>query len=310
MLNKKYIIIIFFIIFIFFIIINKYLKKEYYKKYDYAILIFHQEWTDIINCLPLINYYNNKYLKLYVVIRDDAVNILKFYIKDLNNIELITFEYKKFMFSQKNMNNYKLCNSIILNNPIISSNSEYLFHGFCDIYTNKNKNKFIKNGLFTIKNIGNIFYTIYDLPLKIRVNYFIFNRDYKLEDLTYNNFIKENGKKYILYHSNNNIDFLINKKNKKYINLNKKSNIFFDYIKILENSIEIHLIDSCWAAFIYLLDAKYNLFKNIKIYLYPIRGYINMFKEPILLDNWIFIKQNSFKIFINLFKNKILKMDV
>jgi len=50
------------------------------------------------------------------------------------------------------------------------------------------------------------------------------------------------------------------------------------------------------AAFIYLLDTKYNLFNNKKIYLYPIRGYTKMFNDPIKLDNWIFVKQNFFTI--------------
>ena len=36
-----------------------------------------------------------------------------------------------------------------------------------------------------------------------------------------------------------------------YVNLNGITNIFFDYIKILENSIEIHLLDSVWGALVY-----------------------------------------------------------
>ena len=36
----------------------------------------------------------------------------------------------------------------------------------------------------------------------------------------------------------------------------------FDYIKIIENAQEIHLLDSVWGTLIYQLDAKYNLFKK------------------------------------------------
>jgi predicted RNase H-like HicB family nuclease len=57
----------------------------------------------------------------------------------------------------------------------------------------------------------------------------------------------------------------------------------------LENALEIHLLDSVWGAFIYQLDAKYNLFQNKKIFLYAKRGHIRMFKEPIKLKNWIII---------------------
>ena len=49
----------------------------------------------------------------------------------------------------------------------------------------------------------------------------------------------------------------------------------------------MHLLDSFWGVFIYLLDAKYKLFKNKKITLYVKRGYYKMFTEPVKLDNWI-----------------------
>jgi len=248
---KNYII-IFFIILISFIIINKYFKKNNLTtrniKYDNSILIFEQGWTDIFNCLSLINYYHTKYLKLYVVIRNDAIEIVNFYIKDLNNIELIIFDNKKFI-NGPIINDAKLCNYVISNYSKISNNLDYLFHGFSDVCSNKYKNSFIKNYLLNPSNFVNNFYILYNIPISTRIDYFIFSRDNKLENLTYNNFIKENGKKYILYHSNdNNIDFIGIKKNEKYINLNKKTNIFFDYIKILENAIEIHLIDSSWES--------------------------------------------------------------
>ena len=58
-------------------------------------------------------------------------------------------------------------------------------------------------------------------------------------------------------------------------------------IKVLENAIEIHLLDSVWGAFIYQLDAKYKLFQSKKIVLYAKRGYHKMFLSPVKLNNWI-----------------------
>ena len=58
-------------------------------------------------------------------------------------------------------------------------------------------------------------------------------------------------------------------------------------IKVLENAIEIHLLDSVWGALIYQLDAKYKLFQSKKIILYAKRGYNAMFLSPVKLDNWI-----------------------
>ena len=171
------------------------------------------------------------------------------------------------------------------------NNSDILFHGWADKYrTDHYKDKFLKIMEIDGKNFVNNFYLPYDIPTNNRIENFIFTRDTELENNTYNNFINENGEKYILYHSNDdNTDFITNKTSEKYINLNKKTNTFFDYIKILENSIEIHVIDSSWGAFIYLLNCKYGLFKDKKIYLYPTRGYIEMFQNPILLDNWTFV---------------------
>jgi hypothetical protein len=143
----------------------------------------------------------------------------------------------------------------------------------------KNKFRFI-DGCF-VKG----FYSSYDIPYITRVNNFTFNRDYELENKTYTNFISIHGNNYIVYHEIiENYD-----KNKKIINLNGISNLFFDYIKVLENAYEIHLLDSVWAAFIYLLDAKYKLFQNKNIILYARRGYRKMFEDPIKLDNWTII---------------------
>jgi hypothetical protein len=133
----------------------------------------------------------------------------------------------------------------------------------------------------------NSFYECYDIPYITRINDFIFNRDYELENKVYNNFIKKYGTEYILYHE------VIENYNTKIpiINLKGISNIFFDMIKVLENAIEIHLKDSVWGALIYQLDAKYRIFKNKKIVLYPERGYVKMFTEPVKLNNWIINKK-------------------
>ena len=284
-----YIIILTILIIILFYLFNNLLSFIENFKNNNGILFFCQGWTDMFNSLSLINYYSKRYTKLYVVIRKNSYELFNFYIKNFNNIILITFDSD--IYCKK-----LVCNDDLIYNHLKEKykdlfNSEYLFHGWSDKYrTDKYKDIFSKNMKIDGSNFVNLFYTSYDLKSNIRIDYFIFNRDYDLENSTYNSFINENGEKYILYHSNhNNIDFIKNQMPYNYVNLNKRTNIFFDYIKILENSIEIHLIDSSWAAFIYLLECKYDLFKNKKIYLYSIRNYTKMFQDPILLDNWIFI---------------------
>ena len=244
------------------------MKKE-------GILYFHQGWTDIINCLALINYYCNIYDKIYLIIRNDSDQLINFYTKDITNIQI-------FYEEKKNIDENGIQFVINKYNNINLNNVDFLGIG-CHDYIRKDQynNKFrCIDGCF-VKG----FYESYDIPYISRVDNFIFNRNYQLEEETYNNFINLYGTEYILYHEvienyNNNL---------KIINLNGISNIFFDYIKILENAIEIHLLDSVWGAFIYHLNAKYKLFKNKKIVLYAKRGYRKMFEEPIKLDNWIIL---------------------
>lgn len=285
-------IILFLIILFIYIIIDKLI---YYSNYSIegfnneGLLFCCQGWTDIFNTFGLINYYSLKYSKLYIIYKKEAFDLVNFYIKNLNNIELILID--NIYCKESNCTDNEIYNYLKKNKKDILNNSKYLFHGWMDEHRiDKYKNIFLKNMKIDDSNFVNLFYTSYDLSSSIRIDYFIFNRDYDLENITYNNFINKYGEKYILYHSNDDdINFIIDKKSYKYINLNKNTDIFFDYIKILENAIEFHLIDSSWAAFIYLLECKYNLFIDKKIYLYPIRNYKKMFQDPILLNNWIFI---------------------
>ncbi len=127
-----------------------------------------------------------------------------------------------------------------------------------------------------------------------RINYFNINRDLNKEEIIYKNFCDINGCKYILYHNSNNLitkeinNIIKNNNDLKFINLDNISSIFFDYIKVIQNSKEIYLIDSVWSVMIYLLSCKYFLFNNIKITVYCKRNHYN-FYEQIKLDNWILI---------------------
>jgi hypothetical protein len=239
-------------------------------------LYFHQGWTDIINCLGLIQFYlDNSYGKIYLIIREDAYNIINFYIKQFNNVEPIYVN--KNLLDNKNIIQY-------LNYKNYNLSYEFLFHGMHDIFRKDiYKNKF-SNKFYFVES----FYKSYNIEYINRINKFTLIRDNKLENDAYENFIRIYGSKYILHHEileceNNKND------NLNIINLNSKTNLFFDYIKILENALELHLIDSIWAAFVYLLDARYSIFSNKKIYVYCKRNHNKMFEHPYRLSNWIFL---------------------
>lgn len=247
-------------------------KKNVNYKNTNGLLYFHQGWTDIINSLGLINYYCEIYKNIYLLIRKDSSKIIDFYASNIKNLNIL-YENKSDL-DNNNINNfikkYKL------------KNIDLLLIGVHDKNRNDNyKNKFRGNKFFV-----NAFYECYDVDYMNRIIKFDFIRNYELENKTYEKFIKKHGNKYILYHEIiENYDKTI-----PIINLNKISEVFFDMIKILENAIELHLLDSVWGAFIYQLDCKYKLFQNKKIYIYCKRGYVPIFTEPIKLDNWIISK--------------------
>jgi hypothetical protein len=243
-----------------------------------GILYFHQGWTDIFNCLSLIDYYYQyDYDKIYLLIRNDAKAFIDYYIENKKD-KIIPLYVDKY-----NLDNYNFGRDI----DNIKSNKIILFHGGHDsIRTDKYKNNYVKIPYFFVES----FYSCYDIEYMNRVKCFNVARDLELENITYNNFIQKYGDKYILHHEINDIEkkydveYVV-----EYVNLNGISDIFFDYIKVLENAIEIHLLDSVWGALVYLLDAKYKLFSNKKIYIYCRRNYIEMFIKPVKLENWIFV---------------------
>jgi len=231
----------------------------------------HQGWTDIINCLPLLNYYKKECKDIYFIVREDAKDLVNFYTKDLNiNILLIPKQI---------LDSYNIFSIIQHINITINDDDLIKFHGNFDIYRkDEYKSSFSKcNDFFSIA-----FYTAYNINPNTRINYFNITRDIEVENNIYNNFIIKYGTEYILTHGN--IDISKNN-NICYVKLDEISSTFFDMIAVLQNAKEIHLIDSIWAAIIFLLETKYNIFSNKNITIYCKRGYYDMFKIDHVLHN-------------------------
>ena len=236
-------------------------------------MFFHQGWTDIINCLPLINYYSKNYDSLELIIRKDSKDLVDFYLNQFSNVTPLYLE-KSILDS--NIKSYLHTNE----------NESLLFFGVHDfLRTDSNKDSFRTSGPgFFVKK----FYTPYNIPYEERINSFNIIRDHSIEDEIYKKVIGDYDGEYIVVHedSERGLSLGTNNKDIKIIKLNGVSDVFFDYIKVLENAKSIHLIDSVWAAICYLLDAKYTLLKNIDVNVHCLRGYEEMFIEPKKLPNW------------------------
>jgi len=261
-----------------------------------AVLLFHQGWTDIINSLGLIGYFSNKYEKLYLINRSDAEPLINFYVKQFRNVIPL-------YMSKETIDNFPyFINNIAYSRGVYKElvNSKKLYIGYYDgCRDDEYKGSFENRSVRAVNQTDepddwfvDAFYSSYNIDPINRISMFSIIRDLDIEKNKKDSIIKTN-KPYILYHC---IDVEEIKLNTQLdintidlINLSEISYIFFDCIKLLEDSIEIHIHDSVWGLICYLLDVKYALFKNKKIYIYPKRDYTRMFINP-KLDNWIIIK--------------------
>jgi hypothetical protein len=275
------------------------MKEQSNKK---SCIYFHQGWTDIIMCLSLITYYRKKYDEIYVIIRSDAKELLDFYVREKEGVHIIYINTDNGRF-YGNINTQGNSNNVFYDgtNIEIPNDFEIMFHAEHDIHR-KDKYRGYWNQPESLKkkcnHFSEMFYTFYDIDFNVRIDEFTLKRDYVLEEKKYKEFIEKYGKDYVIYHDDelNNlngfhhvstkIEFENMNKDYNYVNINKQSKIFFDYIKIFQESKEIHLVDSIWACLIYQLDAKYNILENKEVNVYCKRGHNNLFEYPIKLSNW------------------------
>jgi hypothetical protein len=159
-----------------------------------------------------------------------------------------------------------------------------LFTGVYDIFRIDEYKGVYGSGVQT-GSFADAFYTLYNVDPRHRIDSFEFVRDFDLEDIKYQQVVGTLTD-YILYHDTKEVP-IVSKKD-TYIQLDRISDIFFDCIKILENANEIHMIDSVWACFIYLIDCKYKLFHKKSIYVYC-RSYSEFFSSQTRLDHWIIL---------------------
>jgi hypothetical protein len=265
-------------------------------------IYFHLGWTDIIICMGLVNYYKSLYDEIVVLMRSDAKQLLDFYIRSIPGVRAIYIDtdngryYGGFNFNS----NLPI---VEFNNNTIHIPPEYelLFHGAHDVHRkDKYRGYDAQPAHFKkpISHFSQLFYEFYDINFVNRILFFNVERDLQLEEDTYNKFINTHGDKYVIYHDDqsnhmhgsHHVDTKINFNNVNpeyvYVNINKHSYTFFDYIKIFQNAQEIHLIDSIWACLFYQLDAKYNVLNKKPVNVYCMRGHAEMFLRPVTLTTW------------------------
>jgi hypothetical protein len=234
-----------------------------------TLLYFHQGWEDILLCLPLINYHAARYRTLYVLARQDARNLLQFYVRGLPNVSCIFVPLEELN---------KLGAKAI--GPLASKITHYELIGQLDSgRTDEFKNAHQKQAY----SLDKLFYEPYGITTRQRLDAFAFYRDPIQEEVTYTRTVT--SEPYICVHD----DPLSNKfacVDTSLPIVRLSSTMFFDMIRVLQHAKEIHLVDSTWATLCYLMDAKYGLFHQIPIHVYCFEGRESMFTDPVHVPNW------------------------
>lgn len=236
-----------------------------------GVLYTHQGWTDIINCLALINIYAEKYKRLYVLVREDAQPLVLFYIRGLRNVIPV--------FRAKDLLDHVHWSKLI-DTAIGPFSLEFIGH-------HDRHRQGPMNGAFGRHGepFERAFYEAYGHSYDTRVSKFKLYRAPEYEAYRYRMYAKDEP--YICVHSNPTLGLIPpHPKDHAIVELHESSPVFFDMLKVLMNAKEIHLIDSVWAAICYHIDASEGLLSHVPIFVYCYRGYDRMFTQPKRLQNW------------------------
>lgn len=234
-----------------------------------ALLYFHQGWEDILLCLPLINLYARKHSRLYVLARQDAYNLLQFYVRGMQNVRCVFVPLEE--INRLGVKAIGDLASKITHYELIGQ----LDGGRTDSFKNAHQKQ--------AYTLDKLFYEPYGITSTQRLDAFAFYRDPIQEEVAYTRTVKTEP--YICIHDDPlNNKFTCVDTSLPIIRLS--STMFFDMIRVLQHAKEIHLVDSTWAIVCYLMDAKYGLFHQIPIHVYCFESRESMFTEPIHLPNW------------------------
>lgn len=260
-------------------------------------LTHHQGYGDIFTSNSICNYYSEKYDELIIFTSSkERKKIIDSIYNGNNKIKCVIPSFMPYngsdtclecmTYGTNNMcyrNQNQKCNFIDY-----SQYSDYINIKIGSFNNYLMWNEYVKNYF----SFSHAFYGYDGLSDDIRIDKFKINRDYDLENKLFN----ESGlidKEYIVIHEDVNRGITIDqtKTNHDVIyDLNNKSDIMIDQIKILEESKEIHLIDSSYSVMIYFLSFHNDKIKNIPKFLHkhPHNRDFNIYKQPIA-DNWYFL---------------------
>jgi hypothetical protein len=228
------------------------------------IITFHLSTGDNFTSFAIVLNYYNKYNNIHIF----SLN---------RNLKLVKQLYKKYpqviIHPLSKIHNTHLVYYKSLNNLISSLNNDY------DILK-IGSDAPLWDELTKEHSFFKVFYIQANLDYELRYKYIDFERDHEKENNNYNSLINKYGKNYIFVHDHRNLFYqhtyirsnveitsdlpifhpninYYKNNDEQYYNLWSKDFYYdniLDYCKIIENSTEIHISDSCFSCLCPYLD--------------------------------------------------------
>lgn len=263
-----------------------------------ATLVAHQGWADFFSINALYNNYAKKFDHVIIFVSDEK---RKFFLEEclyhIKNIEILVPIWRQF---SSEMDTCLVCHTVghFSHCPrdigsrckfIDYSNYPDRTHIKIGAFNNYNKwEKHMRNEL----SFSHAFFTYENKNLASRIDDFSIYFDESKNDSAYRDIVSSIGKDYLVIHDDISRGLLlcddVLEKEVPIVNLNMRSETLIDQIGILENSRQLHFIDSSYAVLIYFMSFHNDKIKNIPKFLHVDRYRqrdIGIYKYP-TPDNW------------------------
>jgi hypothetical protein len=255
-------------------------------------IVGHQGFGDFFSQNAIYNYHidNNKEIVIFALDNKRKI-LLEHMFFDKKNVKIVVPEMVH--YNECDCQTCMICMTFGNVNKCPRNGEKCLYID----YSYYNKYKHIKlasfdnyekwsNFIINSYSFSHAFYLYHNYKISMRIELFNVYRNIKHEKNIYDEYVKSiNYNKYMIIHDSMQYKLNIsNEKNYEIYNLDNASDNMIDQLMLIENSEEIHLLDSSYSCLIYFMCLKFNFYKNKKIYIHAYAREsdrnINIYKNP------------------------------
>ena len=266
-----------------------------------ATIIHHQGFGDLFTSNSLCIHYANKYEEIVILVSTESrLKVVQSMYRNIPNIRCELADVST------HYNGVDSClNCMTIGSPVRCprGGSKCIFVDYSRFHDYNNLkigcfdnygqwSSFLSNKIKLGSSFSHSFYDYHNISLNDRIKLFDISRD-ESENNLYEQIVSSLGKEYAVIHDDPNRGLGIPnvKSNLPRYYLNSKSNNMIDQLKIIEQSKEVHMIDSSYSVLVYFLSFSNQNVKEIPKFLHTLGRRdrdINIYRNP-TPDSWTFI---------------------